>query len=148
MSHLLVRDSMPTNTDSNPIHRASALIEQRTGLSALQFRTELGSILVALADGSVEAYVSRLERAPESDAAWQLLINALTIGETYFFRDPAHFRLLKSHVLPGLVMKRRQQGHPSLNLWSVGCATGEEPYSLAIALNEFLPDLPAWTLRL
>lgn len=131
------------------ITEAGRLIEKRTGLAAnSQFRGDLETILYNLSQGEVEAFVKQLENSPEHAHNWQILINALTIGETYFFRDPTHFRVLQTHILPALVLKRRQEGQQHLNIWSVGCATGEEPYSIAIALHEFLSDLPTWRIRL
>lgn len=58
----------------------------------------------------------------------------LTVGETYFFRDPAQLELVRSTVLPDLV-RRRPPDHV-LRAWSAGCATGEEPYSLAVLLQQ------------
>jgi len=62
------------------------------------------------------------------------LVTELTVGETYFFREPAHFEFIRKNVLPD-VLGRRGSDHV-LRIWSAGCATGEEPYSLAIALEE------------
>ncbi len=73
----------------------------------------------------------------------EILASHLTIGETYFFREPQSFDLLGERVLPELIAARRG-GVRSLRFWSAGCATGEEPYSLAILLHRLLPDLPDW----
>jgi chemotaxis protein methyltransferase CheR len=70
------------------------------------------------------------------------------VGETYFFRDRALFEALEEHVLPPLIESRRRQGSLRLRLWSAGCASGEEPYSLAILLDRLLPDLPAWSVTI
>lgn len=140
---------MPSHIQSSIVSYASTLIEQRTGLAAsTQFRADLESILYNLSQGDIEGCVAQLEKSHETGTLWQMLINALTIGETYFFRDPAHFKLLRNHILPALVLARRQQGQFNLNVWSVGCATGEEPYSIAISLHEFIPDLARWTPHL
>jgi chemotaxis protein methyltransferase CheR len=129
--------------------QASALIEQRIGLAVTtRLRTDLDAILNFLAEGDLERYVRLLQRSPETDPAWQKLIHALTIGETYFLRDRGHFHILKSHVLPELIRHRRNQGNLQLTIWSAGCATGEEPHSIAIILYELLPDLPRWTITL
>ncbi|WP_324764821.1 protein-glutamate O-methyltransferase CheR (plasmid) [Sinorhizobium meliloti] len=61
-------------------------------------------------------------------------IAAITVGETHFFRDPEQFRLIRQAILPEL-RRRRPVGRP-LRMWSLGCATGEEPYSLAILCEE------------
>jgi chemotaxis protein methyltransferase CheR len=139
-----------TSASRHPlVLQASALIEQRTGLAATtQFRADLDTILNYLAEGDLERYVRTLHRTLETDPAWQKLMHALTIGETYFLRDKGHFNLLKHQLLPELIQQRRAQNHYHLNIWSAGCASGEEPYSVAITLLELLPDLPRWTVSL
>lgn len=57
----------------------------------------------------------------------------LTIGESYFFRDPAQFELLRDDLLPSLA---RARGTEPIHIWSAGCASGEEPYSIAILCLE------------
>lgn len=62
------------------------------------------------------------------------LMAEVTIGESYFFREPAQFDLLRATVLPDF--RRRRIGDRKFRAWSAGCSTGEEPYSVAIALRE------------
>lgn len=64
------------------------------------------------------------------------LVKALTIHVSQFFRNPSTFRAIQGSVLPGILATKRAGGGRSLRLWSVGCASGEEPYSLAILLLE------------
>ncbi len=86
-----------------------------------------------------------LLNAPLLPAQIDTLARHLTIGETYFFRDPAVFEALRRHVLPELIRVRRERGEKTLRFWSAACCTGEEPYSLAILLMQTLPDLlPDW----
>lgn len=66
-----------------------------------------------------------------------IICKALTIGETYFFRNSAHFEALRYQILPQI---RKIKQRP-LIIWSAGCATGEEPYSLAMAIREWAPEL-------
>jgi len=137
---------MPTNS---PIDDISGLIEQRTGLAArVQFGDDLQPLLETLAQGDLPAYLDKMRSARETDPVWQAVIKALTIGETYFMRDKAHFQTLRTHILPPLIAARRQKNAPELNIWSVGCASGEEPYSMAMTLHEMIPDLAQWTIRL
>ena len=75
-----------------------------------------------------EAYVASLERDPDR---LQDLLNRVTVQETSFFRDPGQFAALASWVLPAL----RLSGEP-VQVWSAGCANGQEPYSLAMVLAE------------
>jgi chemotaxis methyl-accepting protein methylase len=75
---------------------------------------------------------------PEGEAEWLELLNLLLNHETSFFRHPPSFEALKDHVLPQLVADgRRTPGSPT-RLWSAGCSTGQEAYSLAIALLDTL----------
>jgi chemotaxis protein methyltransferase CheR len=71
----------------------------------------------------------------------------LTIGETYFFRDPLVFEILASQVLPALAEERRESTK-QLRIWSAGCCTGEEPYSIAIALRRAIPDFDDWHITI
>lgn len=88
---------------------------------------------------------------PVGRAEMEHLINCLTVGETYFFRDQGQFDALTTQVLPALIARKRAAAaavgatiQPQLRIWSAGCATGEEAYSLAITLKELLPDIDRW----
>ncbi len=65
----------------------------------------------------------------------------LTIGETYFYRDPRVFEALETRVLPKMIEGRRDH---HLRIWSAGCATGEEAYTLAILVDRLLPHRAGW----
>lgn len=127
------------------LQKASALIEERTGLSChAQMRVNLEAILTDLGAGDLPAFIKSLRYSPESAPGWQRLMRALVIGETYFFRNRAHFHLLGELILPDLAAR----GRKNLNIWSAGCATGEETYSIAMTLHERLPDLGGRTIHL
>ena len=96
---------------------------------------------------SVEKCARELVLAKLSRAQVDALAGHLTTGETYFFRDPAVFEALASQVLPALVQEKRGRAK-RLRIWSAGCCTGEEPYSLAIALRQAIPDLKDWQLTI
>src|SRR3990170_1598225 len=95
-----------------------------------------------------EPYVAWLATLSELNPEWRHLASHLTVGETYFFRDHALFEALEKQILPSLIAARRAQGLLQLRLWSAGCATGEEPYSLAILLDRLLPDRSRWALTI
>jgi chemotaxis protein methyltransferase CheR len=76
---------------------------------------------------SAEALLARVRSAHESSR--QILIDALTVGETYFFREPQHFSWLRSYLVSAVRPVR---------LWSAGCASGEEPYSMALIARQCL----------
>jgi chemotaxis protein methyltransferase CheR len=72
-------------------------------------------------------------------------IEALTSNETWFFRDPTHFDMLRRNALPRLM--RARQESKTLRLWSAGCSTGQEAYSLAMLLSG-MPELQGWKIWL
>jgi len=88
-----------------------------------------------------------LMSAPLSREQTDILARSLTIGETYFLRDPQSFQVLEKHVLPEIIANRRTGGK-NLRIWSAGCSTGEEPYSIAILLSRILPDPEDWNITL
>lgn len=77
----------------------------------------------------------------------QQLVRELTVGETYFFRDRACFQTLSRTFLAPLIAQRSNQ-HRTLNLWSAGCCTGEEAYSLAMLIGDLLDDEDAWQINI
>jgi len=89
---------------------------------------------------------------------WHRLVELLSVTESYFFRDQGQFWLLKNQLLPELISRKRQLSlmhadttnekphRPTLRLWSAGCSTGEEAYSLAILIKELIPDYQAWDI--
>jgi chemotaxis protein methyltransferase CheR len=83
-----------------------------------------------------------LVSAPINNRQIEILAHHLTIGETFFFRDKNVFQALKEEILPALFFSCRKAGR-ALTIWSAGCCTGEEPYSLAILLTELFPHLHA-----
>lgn len=76
-------------------------------------------------------------------AAWEAIVAHLTIGETYFFRNQPQFDALRQRIIPDVLQRRASIR--SLRVWSAGCATGEEPYSVAMLLHEMLPRQEPWT---
>lgn len=75
-----------------------------------------------------------LQLLKQTETEQDALIEALTIHVSQFFRNPNTFAFLEEKVLPDLIKKRRGEGE--LRIWSVGCAGGEEPYSLALLCEE------------
>jgi chemotaxis protein methyltransferase CheR len=86
-------------------------------------------------------------RGPEGQQEAHRLVGRLTNNETYFFREPAHFRVLAEHLLPELAAQRALRGE-KVRLLSAGCSTGEEPYSMAMALLERRDGLPSFEFEI
>lgn len=72
----------------------------------------------------------------------ELVTAELTVGESFFFRNHAHFDALRDHVLPAILAENAARRE--VRLWSAGCAAGEEPYSLAILLDQVLQGREPW----
>ncbi|MEW5814297.1 MAG: protein-glutamate O-methyltransferase CheR [Spirochaetota bacterium] len=87
---------------------------------------------------SIAAYYSLIKRNPDE---LKILLDSVTTNLTRFFRNTAHFQTLEYYVIPDLINEKKKQGANKIRIWSAGCSTGEEPYSIAILLKEVLP---AW----
>lgn len=83
-------------------------------------------------------------QSDEGVAEWEQLLALFMNGETFFFRDKGQFTLLKEHILPTLIHRRKAAR--SLRILSAGCSTGEEAYSLAILVDQLLPDRQNWEI--
>ena len=93
----------------------------------------------------VAACITWLVTQPPSPERLKVLARHLTIGETYFFRDLQALEVLSAEVLAPLVAARAEGGR-FLRLWSAGCSTGEEAYTLAILLHRMVPDIAHWNV--
>jgi chemotaxis protein methyltransferase CheR len=94
--------------------------------------------------GSFEAFCDVLESGDENEQ--DFMINAITTNLTAFFRENHHFEYLANTVIPELIEKKKHIKR--LRIWSAGCSTGEEPYSIAIVLRECLPDIDQWDVKI
>lgn len=121
-----------------------------TGAFGLRFPPDRWTELArGVASAALELGISDLEGWAEAVAAGGVppdhvaeLSNHLTISETYFFRHPETFTALERDMLPARIAERRQHSS-ALRIWSAGCASGEEPYSVAILLRQRFPDFAA-----
>jgi len=127
------------------VERLEELLEERLGLSCVDWQRARLASLVARRAGSPLAGRSGAER-PLSRAELQLCIEQVSVSETYFFREPAHFTVLAETALPER-LRHGPLGRP-LRILSVGCSSGEETYSAAIALREHRADLAAGRILL
>jgi len=93
----------------------------------------------------ISAYFSLLFAA-DANTERQALIDEVTIPETHFFRNPPQIRALRTHVLPELL--RQASATKRLRIWSAGCSTGEEPYTIAMLLRELLPAQSDWDIKI
>jgi chemotaxis protein methyltransferase CheR len=93
---------------------------------------------------SVNELCRRLPRGPE--ALRVAVVEAMTTNETSFFRDQHPFEALDKLVFPDLIAKRAHQR--KLRIWCAACSTGQEPYSVAMLLDERFPQVAGWTIQI
>lgn len=111
-----------------------------TGISGIQLpdgkeqlvRTRMARRLRALALASAQEYLAYLA-ADTSGAELEALVDVITTNKTSFFREVEHFRLMQRTILPSLA-----PGYAPIRIWSAGCSTGEEPYSIAMTARDAL----------
>ena len=105
----------------------------------------LGRRLRILGLSDFSEYCRLLESA-DGESERHNLINAVTTNHTNFFREPHHFDYLAKTILPALG-EARGNGPGRLRIWSAGCSTGEEPYTLAMTLRGYQPSLSGWDVK-
>ncbi len=93
-------------------------------------------------------YYKFLKFNPRGEEEFKELLNLVTISETYFFRDAKHLETLRKYILPKLLEEKRLIGDRGIRIWSAGCATGEEPYSIAVILTEELQNIKDWDIEI
>lgn len=123
--------------DEDLYRRFCAAIHDATGLSfgessryflerRIEVRTE------ALGGMTPAAYLQFLQYDPDRAQEWDQLITVITTNETYFMREERQLRCFQKDILPGLAARKGQK----IRVWSAGCSSGEEPYTVAILIRE------------
>ena len=102
--------------------------------------------LDARGGGTASAYLASIASSTNGREELRALATHLTTSETYFFRCPDHFRVLREVALPSRI--RARNSRRQLRLLSAGCASGEEAYSLAMLLKEHFPEVEGWDLTI
>ena len=120
----------------------SSLVKSLAGINLTEAKKELVRArltkrLRKLGLATFDDYVEYLQN-DTTGAELVAMLDVLSTNTTYFFREAKHFEWLRQEVLPRLAARRR------VRIWSAGCSSGEEPYSIAIVLLEAIPDLADW----
>ncbi len=103
----------------------------------------------ALKSGSFADYLEHLTTRPNRDAEMRALLNEITIGETCFFRNQPQLDAVLKVILPKLTAMKTKQSFKKLRIWSAGCSTGEEPYTLSILfLDQLAYKLKGWSVEI
>ena len=100
---------------------------------------------------NISSYYRYYKLLTDRDAGKKELLDfldALTINETSFFRNRPQIDVLSRKVLPEIIDRKRKDGRLTLKMWSAGCSTGQEPYTLAMILRESVPDIRSWQIKI
>ena len=116
------------------IYRISGIFHADNKFYLLATRTRRR--MEALKSPSLSDYYDHLTTRPNRNEELRLLLNEITIGETYFFRSTPMIDAVAKIILPKLLAMESKQSFKKLKIWSAGCSTGEEPYTLSILLLE------------
>jgi chemotaxis protein methyltransferase CheR len=126
--------------DERLFSRLKKLLDLKKGIELESYKDKYvrRRVVCRMREVEVETLKEYLHFLSLNPDEWNSLCRSLTTQTTHFFRDPDTFQFLKEEILPRLVRQKRKVGKKRIRLWSAGCATGEEPYSLAILLKETL----------
>lgn len=129
-----------------------SLIKAQTGIALSEHKrslvaSRLGKRLRALELPSLRTYYDYL-MGPDGAAELENFVNAMTTNKTDFYRERAHFDFLEREVVPALKARAAQTGERRVRIWSAGCSTGEEPYTISLTLCEALGRMLAWDVRI
>ncbi|MFZ5804260.1 MAG: CheR family methyltransferase [Acidobacteriota bacterium] len=146
------KKGIPLSVSPDLRARISELVSEHLGLYFPPDRwTDLERGLAAVAKKlgvhDVAAFIVSLASQAWSQTDLELLAEHLTVGETHFFRDRNVFQALEQEILPSL-LRERAKSHRQLRIWSAGCSSGEEAYSIAILLDTLLPDWDSWKVTI
>jgi chemotaxis methyl-accepting protein methylase len=142
----------PSAASLTPEQRAAVLdlIDREFGIRASEYGASrldaaILEVLPTTGHATADDLLATLSPDSGSQPKWVYdLVEYLTVGETYFLRDPAQIAALRETILPDLVVRRSSDRR--LRIWSAGCSTGEEPYTLAILLRE--KHIADWDVQL
>lgn len=135
------------------LHEISTLIAELLGLSFTRGRwsdLERGVLLASKELGigdSMDHFVLWFLGKNYNKKQLDVLANHLTVGETYFYREKPSLEIFQQKIIPELLTERFGKDQ-HINIWSAGCCSGEEPYTLAMILLETIPDISKWNISI
>ncbi len=123
------------------------LVGDRTGIVLSDHKIDMvyGRLSRRLRQLGIKKFAEYLTRLEGDDHELVEFTNALTTNLTSFFREPHHFDFLKTTGLPSLLRNRPDK---KLRIWSAGCSTGEEPYTIAMTVKEAMVSYPNWDVKI
>ena len=107
-------------------------------------KTRVAKRMEALGIEDPRDYVFLVSYADHDGVEMQALANLITTNETYMFREYDQLQAFANHCLPEVLSAKQASGDKTLRIWSAGCSSGEEPYTLAMILQEVFPQSQSW----
>jgi two-component system CheB/CheR fusion protein len=140
----------PTERPDDPLRDLLGQVSAQTNIDFRNYKSStilrrIGRRMAVTHNSNIRDYGDYLRTHPEEVNE---LVKAFLIKVTGFFRDPEAFDFLRGTIIPELIERAKANGR-TLRMWSAGCATGEEAYSLALLLADQLgPDFPEWNIKI
>jgi chemotaxis protein methyltransferase CheR len=140
-----------TTVPKDDLQRFRSAITDRLGLcfedkELSQLSKVMTRRILETKSGGVIPYLAKIDSKSEGTKELQSVAELLVVGETYFFRHPDHFHAFAEVALPARLKARSDERR--MKILSAGCATGEEPYSLAASVKDLVPDLSSWQIEI
>jgi chemotaxis protein methyltransferase CheR len=129
-------------------HEIRRVVHRTTGIALADTKRHLvyGRLARRLRALDMTSFRDYLARIEDDAAELEEFCNAITTNLTFFFREGHHFQYLNNTLLP--MLQKRNASSRRIRIWSAGCSTGEEPYSIAACVNETLGALRDWDIKI
>jgi chemotaxis protein methyltransferase CheR len=128
------------------------LVKENTGINLGMNKRDLviSRLSRRLRNLGLDSFSQYIQLLRDSEATDELInmINQITTNKTEFFREKHHFDYLSEELLPRLRQEGEKSGNRKLRIWSAGCSSGEEPYTIALVLTEFFAQSRGWDLKI
>ena len=150
MTTITERQAPELKLSDHELSEIRMLIEERTGICFDKSRERFFSARVRehLHAGGFERGTDLLRAVRKTNVQYDALLERLLTQETSFFRYPAVYEAFEKRALPEVHVKKFWKNPRTLRIWSAGCSTGEEPYSIAITIADALSFAEAWNVEI
>ena len=128
----------------NELNRLIKIVYNNFGINLnekkkLLIESRLSSTIKAKNFSNFTEYINYLENNTNQISLIEL-VDKISTNHTYFFREPNHFEFLEKKLLPKMINQMSQSGEKEIRIWSAGCSSGEEPYTIAMIINEHISN--------
>ncbi len=146
---VIMGDTLRTQ-ETPGVARIKQIILQKSGLDCDQYKDNyLGRRLaVRMRAAGIKEQMDYAELIRRNEEEFRLLLDELTINVTQFYRDPAVFNAIADEILPLIIVDKSERHQRTIRIWSAGCSSGEEPYTLSMIANELLDGYDEYTVNI